>query len=134
MYTAATRIGVGRHHGHLVAYIGGSAVVVTHGGEGNDTEADAEVLERAETGHDVLKVGVVGILLLAILIKVGYLSCYSHRVRGGVEIIYLIVLAKSQAQSVHTAVESARLVGQQAQSKLTIRRVGATLCRYIQYR
>ena len=78
MYTAATRIGVGRHHGPLVAYIGGSAVVVTHGGEGNDTEADAEVLERAETGHDVLKVGVVSILLLAILIKVGYLSCYSH--------------------------------------------------------
>lgn len=78
MYTAATRIGIGRHHGHLVAYIGGSAVVVTHGGEGNDTEADAEVLERAETGHDVLKVGVVGILLLAILIEVGYLACYSH--------------------------------------------------------
>ena len=85
---------------------------------------------RTEACYRILKVGVVGIHLHAVLTKVGYLARNAHikdeaqridgRVRSRVEIVYLIVLTEALSQTVHATIEATCLVAQDAQTILAV--------------
>lgn len=138
MQATAARIliGVGRVVG-IAIHRARKRIVVAHIGERQHTETHAQVTSSTETGLHIFEIGVLGIHLAAILLKVGKLPGNTHikdetqrierRIGSRVDVVHLIVLAKAQSQPVHTAIEATCLVAQLTKAVLAIRRIRAAL-------
>ena len=80
--------------------------------------------EKAETSYHILEIGIIGILLHSVLLKVSNLTrdtCIKDEGHGiercigsRVQIIHLIMLMKTKAHTIHTTIEAGSLVRQHA--------------------
>ena len=92
---------------------------------------------KTETSRHILEIGIVGIQLHSILREIRYLSSNASvkdkrqrvdtGIRSRVGYVYLVVLMKTNAKTVHSTIESSRLLSEHTKAILAIRRVCAAL-------
>ena len=99
-------------------------IVISNISERNHTETHSEMTEKAETSYYILEIGIIGILLHSVLLKVSNLTrdtCIKDEGHGikrsigsRVQIIHLIMLMKTKPHTIHTTIEAGSLVRQHA--------------------